>query len=179
MNKQQYAAFVETSSGKAWLLRNRASITKHGHTKSTGEQTPTYSSYASMKRRVLGNGSKKDYAGEGITIDPRWLGEDGYINFLEDMGERPAGTTIDRIDNGGNYTPGNCRWATPTQQNFNQKLNSRNTSGHRGIQLTNNGRFVANIQVNHKRVFTKRFDTIEEAIKARTELEVQYGITSR
>ena len=51
----------------------------------------------------------------------RWGGPDGFLNFLADMGERPEGLTLDRINNDGNYELKNCRWATPKEQAKNRR----------------------------------------------------------
>lgn len=61
------------------------------------------------------------YGGRGVTICKRWLGKDGYKNFLMDMGERPPEKSIDRFPaRNGNYEPGNCRWATAREQTLNR-----------------------------------------------------------
>jgi len=67
----------------------------------------------------------KDYGGRGITICNRWLEpiKQGFLNFLNDMGECPRGKSLDRIDNNKGYFPKNCRWATPKEQNRNMRTN--------------------------------------------------------
>lgn len=92
----------------------------HGHNR-PGNRNPTYGSWASMMDRCEWGGHRVMYArygARGIHVCNRWH---EYKNFLEDMGERPLGASIDRIDNSKGYFKENCRWATSWQQ-------SRNTS---------------------------------------------------
>jgi len=96
------------------------SSTIHGHA-SDGSESPTYRSWHSMINRCT-NKNAVDYhryGGRGISVCKRWI---DFTKFLEDMGVRPDGKTLDRFpDNEGNYSPDNCRWATPKQQTANRK----------------------------------------------------------
>lgn len=84
-----------------------------------GKKTPTYETWRGMKMRcdMPNNVAYHRYGGRGIKICDRWR---DYSNFLADMGERPEGMTLDRINADGDYCPENCRWADKEEQGRNR-----------------------------------------------------------
>lgn len=103
-------------------IQKEGNATKHGNKRRSGV-TPTYVSWCAMSQRCNdpGRDGFAGYGGAGITVCDRWK---SFSAFIEDMGERPSGTTIDRIDGTLGYQPGNCRWATSIEQ-ANNKCTSR------------------------------------------------------
>lgn len=83
----------------------------------------TYTTWRNMKERCQQASAANYhlYGGRGIQICDRWQGKNGFINFLHDMGERPKGHTLDRINSDGDYTPENCRWADAKTQARNRR----------------------------------------------------------
>ncbi len=95
----------------------------HGHTTSAyGEsrKSRTYQTWENMRSRCYRPKTNRfrDYGGKGIQVCARWF---MFENFLADMGERPVGKTIDRINSNGHYMPSNCRWLTPKEQCANRR----------------------------------------------------------
>ena len=102
-------------------VRARLLFTRHGHGKK-GTESPTYISWSGAKKRCLNSShdSWKYYGGRGIKVCKRWM---KFENFLKDMGERPEGTSIDRVNNDGNYEHSNCKWSTAKEQQKNKRRN--------------------------------------------------------
>ena len=132
------------STGNSTKFDNRLKAGGHGR---KGKQTPEYRSWRKMHDRCYRSSQDcyEIYGGRGITVCGRW--RSSFINFLEDMGEKPSRThSIDRKDGDGNYSCGhcdecvekgwtaNCRWATPQEQMDNSKRSTMLT--HKGTTLS-------------------------------------------
>ena len=91
---------------------------KHGHYAGRGKRgSPTMVTWRAMHKRCI-DPEKKDYFWRDVTVCERW---DSFGSFLEDMGERPDGYTLDRINPNNGYSKANCRWACPAKQQHNRR----------------------------------------------------------
>jgi hypothetical protein len=97
---------------------------RHGDARGDGPYPPLYTAWRNMKRRCFNpsDESYHNYGGRGITVCEEWLDWVLFRDYIAaNLGPRPPGLTLDRIDNDGNYEPGNVRWATYTEQNRNRR----------------------------------------------------------
>jgi hypothetical protein len=103
----------QNPEARARVAEQRTAHGRHG--------TPTYRSWRSMKTRCTNPNHEgyTYYGGRGIRVCDRWA--ESFETFLADMGDRPEGTSLDRIDPDGDYEPGNVRWATASEQRRNRR----------------------------------------------------------
>lgn len=106
------------------------------NTKTGLSASHTYNSWCGMKQRCTNPNNKffSYYGGRGIAVCDRWL--NSFENFLVDMGQKPKGLTIDRIDSDGDYEPSNCKWSTRKEQANNRRINRVYTIYGKELNLT-------------------------------------------
>lgn len=137
--------------------------------------TPTWRSWDSMLERC--KNPKYDEWYSDVEVCEEWKLPDGqgFLNFYKDMGERPEGMTLNRINGAKVYSKDTCEWATLSMQSFDQRRSKVNTSGRTGVyQVKETGRWVAEIKKNGIVTQVYRGDSFEEACEARTKAEIEY-----
>ncbi|AZV00996.1 HNH endonuclease [Escherichia phage vB_EcoM_005] len=189
-------AYKATGSPTKWLLLchcgeefvTTASRIKTGKTKSCGceryhysfiKNRYTYSSYSAMIARCTDPKHKAypAYGGNGIVVCDEWLpkGKKGYLKFVEDMGERPKGTSINRIGSVKRYSKETCEWAPFTMQSFDQRTRHDSPGPISGVVYRKDrNKWVASITVEGEAIGLYYGDTESEAIEARKQAELKY-----
>jgi len=132
-------------------------MTKHGLSGSR-----EYETWARIKQRCYNKKLPcyKDYGGRGITMCDEW--KESFEQFYKDMGKRPEGKSIDRIDNDGSYEPSNCRWADKVTQQTNRRMYRTNKTGYTGVYKYYR-KYQALIRVEGKLKYLGSYITAEEA----------------
>lgn len=161
------------SCGCLRAAKAKERATTHGLSKH-----PLYSVWIAMCTRCenTSQNGAENYAGRGISVCDRWSLKDGngFENFITDMGERPEGHTLERINNSLGYSPENCKWETRGNQNYNKRIHSNNRTGRTGVSLRRDGRYLARIGVGGTSKVLGYFLTFEEAVAAREQAELLF-----
>jgi len=145
---------------------------KHGQYKSL-----TWGKWNSMINRAVNYSSSNSfyYEERGITVSEDWQGENGFSNFLRDMGECPVGLTLDRIDNDRNYEKGNCQWATRNHQSTNKRPWRKGHSGRIGVHYDSSvNKWRASLVCKGVRHNSPKYSLLEDAVQAIEEMEIKF-----
>ena len=129
VSKEVLGASLRSGGTTSCGCVHRDAVVKHGL-----DGTPTHKSWLSMRSRCSDKNSPNyfRYGGRGISVCQRWS---EFSNFLDDMGARPKGMSLDRLDTNGNYEPSNCRWADAKTQANNRRNNIRVRIGDRVVGI--------------------------------------------
>ena len=133
-----------------------------------------YTTWCALKSRCNTKTDKRfhDYGGRGIKVCDGWLKFEG---FYADMGDKPSPNhSIDRIDNDGNYEPGNCRWATTEQQSRNKRIRKDNKTGIAGIEVSHSGNYYVRFYLSGKKIVLYSGKDFFEACCVRKSAELRY-----
>lgn len=142
-------------------------------------KSPSFRTWDHMLQRCYNENNDKFhyYGGRGITVCDRWNPKAGgsFENFLEDMGERPEGTSLNRILGANVYSKETCEWVGKSIQSYDTKRREDNTSGKTGVRYDKRRqKFSAVIGVEGRTLFLGYFPCFETAVKARLEAELKY-----
>lgn len=142
---------------------------------SLNSYSPEYQSWINMRDRCYNPNyaHSERYLGRGIKVCSRW---DSFQNFYNDMGPRPAGYSLDRINNSGDYTPTNCRWADRSTQECNKY--ARGKVRYKGVvrvdKRNKTNPYVSDIKINGKKYHIGYFSTPEEAAEAWDDINYEW-----
>lgn len=148
---------------------------KEATTKHSMCRTPTYYSWSGMLQRCTNplNTKYSTYGGDGVKVCERWL--ESFENFYEDMGERPAGTSLNRVNGVKFYSKETCSWADLSLQVFDTKIFKTNTSGKTGVSWSSSkNKWESYIHVNGKRINLGQHEDFSVAVGKREEAEIKY-----
>lgn len=136
--------------------------------------SPEYKTWEMMIQRCTNPkyGPYNYYGGRGIKVCDEWL---DFKNFWKDMGDRPKGKTIDRKDVNGDYCKSNCQWATKSEQTYNTRKRTDNTSGFCGVYYHKaSNKWMAAINLGGKQKYLGLYVDQQDALAARIEAEKLY-----
>lgn len=167
-------SIVRGSSLRSKITKSCGCLTKETATTHGMSRTLTYRSWDAMIQRC--NNPKytgyKDWGGRGITVCGRWL---KFESFLEDMGIRPEGLTLERKNNRLGYYKKNCLWDTYIAQGRNQRISKRNKTGIRGVcWVKKNQKYQVTIRVDREQIYLGLFADLKKAATIRKQAEQKY-----